>query len=59
MQSIVRNIIKEKRLEEEPKAQNEPSVTTAEKLATQHNVSRETIKRDEEYAKAVDTTQHL
>ena len=37
------------------KAQNEPLQSTAEKLATQHNVSRETIKRDEQYAKAVDT----
>lgn len=39
----------------EVKAQNELQPTTAEKLATQHNVSRETIKRDEQYAKAVDT----
>lgn len=43
------------RKSEESKAQNEPLPTTAEKLATQHNVSRETIKRDAEYSKAVDT----
>ncbi len=39
---------------EEPKGQNVPSITTAEKLAKQHNVNEKTIKRDEQYAKAVD-----
>jgi N6-adenosine-specific RNA methylase IME4 len=36
-------------------AQNEQRKTTAEKLAEQHKVSRETIKRDELFTDAVDT----
>ena len=35
--------------------QNEPIVSTAERLAEVHNVSPATIKRDAEYSKAVDT----
>ena len=35
------------RKSEESSAQNEPLKKTAEKIAKQHNVSRETIKRDE------------
>jgi ParB family chromosome partitioning protein len=34
--------------------QNEGNQETAERLALQHNVSRSTIERDEQYAKAVD-----
>jgi len=34
--------------------QNEEVVSTAQKLATQHNVSKATIERDAEYTKAVD-----
>lgn len=43
------------RKSEESKAQNEPLISTADKLAEQHGVSRETIKRDAEYANAVNT----
>ncbi|MGB3908243.1 MAG: hypothetical protein WBL02_07415, partial [Methanomethylovorans sp.] len=38
-------------------AQNEPAtytMPTAEQIATENNVSRETVKRAEQYAKAVD-----
>ena len=38
-----------------PTGQNVHSITTAEKLATQHNVDEKTIRRDEDYSKAVDT----
>ena len=37
-----------------PKGQNVPSGNTAESLAHQHKVSSKTIKRDAQYAKAVD-----
>ncbi len=42
------------RKSEESKAQNEQLIPTADRLAQQHGVSRETIKRDAEFTKAVD-----
>src|SRR4051812_13763196 len=36
-------------------AQNEPQLHTADRLAEEYKVSRETIKRSGEFAKAVDT----
>lgn len=42
------------RKSEESKAQSEPLISTSQKIAEQYNVSEATIKRDEQYAKAVD-----
>lgn len=39
----------------QPKGQNDPSEDVAEKLAQQHKVGEKTIKRDAQFARAVDT----
>lgn len=43
------------RKSEESKDQNDPLISTAKRLADQHKVSEPTIKRDAEFAKAVNT----
>jgi len=43
-----------------PKAQNGPlAETTAERIAKQHNVSKNTIKRDEQFSNAIDKISNL